>query len=75
MVNNISMSNIKLQHMVTFTQCGEWPIKLVFIESAHWGGGKNKIYAISPFRDTSRNKNIRATIRSGQETQCLPYAG
>ena len=30
---------------------------------------------ISPFFDASGNKNIGATIRIGQEIQCLPYAG
>ena len=34
---------------------------------------KNLVSA--PFLDASGNKNIGATIRIGQEIQCLPYAG
>ena len=36
-------------------------------------GGLKK--AISPFLDTSGNKNIGATICIGREIQCLPYTG
>ena len=38
------------------------------------GGGENKI-DISPFFDASRNKNICATIRIGQEIRSLPCVG
>ena len=39
------------------------------------GSELKKTNAISPFYDASRNKNIVATIRIGQEIWCLPNAG
>ena len=37
-------------------------------------GGSGGGNAISPFFDASKNKNIGATVRIGQEIRCLPYA-
>ena len=41
----------------------------------HWIGPTEEKNAISLYLDASRNKNICATIRIGQEIWCLPYAG
>ena len=49
-------------------------LELIFKESA-LRPFEEFFFALSPFFDASRNKNIGATIRIGQDIPCLPYAG